>query len=763
MRKFAFFLFLTITLCVAEGRTVTGRVVAETDSCAVPGALCQIMDADTEIASTTTDNDGRFAVTTDRGGKLLVRISMPGMATTDIMTGNGGGDIALGDIFITDAEQLGEIEVTAATLITSRGRSIVYPTRADVAASATSLDLLQKLPLAGLEINPINRSITVSGASPVILINGVPSTAAQVTELSPKDIARVEFSRFTPPRWASDGYRGVINITLKKREDGGQVFAWTRSAVTTAFVDASLSGSYHQGNSQFSLSYAPSWRNYQNVYDYTEERFIAPDFDVTLKSEDRNPFSYFTNNLRLKYDYSPSAATVFSATLGGNIDTDQHRLIGTNEDSRLGSYASNNTSRGNSLTPSLDLYFRRDFNDRNSLEAQVVGTLLSESYDRSNVYTFSDGTSSAFNTDIDSRRHSLISALSYQHRFGESTSLSAGFQNTLSRSRNIYKNTDYEPRLEDNNNYLYAALGQQIGNVYLNLSSGLKHYQIENDLNRRRFLRNISSIEASWTGVKNLSVEAEVRYSPSIPSLTALTDYPQQTTPYLIRNGNPNLKVAERLSSYASATYLFGKVTAAYEAGYSRTWNNIISDIRYLGDGRFLSQSINARHTSRLRQGLFIALQDFHGFGGQVYATVTRYNSVTDTWDYSLTSFEASIAMWYNFGRFSLQYWRKFPGKSVDGYYVYKNENADQLSLNYTVSDNLKLSAAWMYMFEPKGTRYPNWSYSAVNPSYTERNISNNANMVVLSLTYNANFGSIFRTSKRSLNNSDTDSSILKL
>lgn len=35
--------------------------------------------------------------------------------------------------------------------------------------------------------------------------------------------------------------------------------------------------------------------------------------------------------------------------------------------------------------------------------------------------------------------------------------------------------------------------------------------------------------------------------------------------------------------------------------------------------------------------------------------------------------------------------------------------------------------------------------------------------MVVLSVSYSADFGSIFRSSRRSLNNSDNESSLLKL
>ena len=68
-----------------------------------------------------------------------------------------------------------------------------------------------------------------------------------------------------------------------------------------------------------------------------------------------------------------------------------------------------------------------------------------------------------------------------------------------------------------------------------------------------------------------------------------------------------------------------------------------------------------------------------------------------------------------------------------------------------------------MYMFDKKGTRYPQWGYSKVNPYTADRYIKNNGNMVTLSVSYDLSFGTIFRTGNRSLNNSDNGSSLLKL
>ena len=140
-----------------------------------------------------------------------------------------------------------------------------------------------------------------------------------------------------------------------------------------------------------------------------------------------------------------------------------------------------------------------------------------------------------------------------------------------------------------------------------------------------------------------------------------------------------------------------------------------------------------------------------------------HYESAGQTWKHHLTSFDASMSLWWSKGPFTVSYWRKLPGKYLNGHYVGKDENGDALSLEYAPDKHWTIGVDWMYMFDKKGTRYPAWDYSAVNPSYRERYIKNNGNMIVLSATYSADFGSIFRSSRRSLNNSDNGSSLLKL
>lgn len=659
--------------------------------------------------------------------------------------------------------ELGEVTVSVQEERQSKGLTVIVPTGDDVKASATALSLFQKLPLPGLTANPVTRTLAVDGGTPVILINGVKSEISDFNSLLPKDIAQVEYSRVTPARYADSGATGMISITLKKRDDGGQVSLWGRSAVQTAFADGNFRASYHQGKSQLSLLYTPSWRNYQSVYDNTVEAYVGDGFRVDLTEHDRNPFNYFYQQGRVKYDWVPDAATLFSATFRLTSLTSGGRTIAGIADSELGIY--NNFSRRSSrdLTPSLDLYFRRDFGENNTLEVQAVGTFASNKYRRDYSYDFADGGRDSYMMDVDSRRRSLITEISYSHRFGRRTELSGGVQNTLSHSRNTYLTTDYRPVLTENNSYVYARLGQRVGKVYVTLASGAKLFWVENDRNHRRFVRNLSTAQVAWTVSDAWSLQGSMQYAPSIPSLSSLTDYPQQTSPYLVSNGNPGLKVSDRLAYRLSVNFRKDKFSASFSSAFNDTRNSVVSDVMYLGDRLFLSQSVNSRKWQQWTNSLSAKISGVAGFGANVQAGLSRFISAGDGWCHTLTSFDAFISLWWNHGPFTISYARNFPGKYLSGHVVSRNENYDMLSAEWTPDSHWTVGVAWMYMFAHKGTQYPTWNYSPVNPSRLERYIRNNADMVTLSVSYNADFGSIFRTARRSLNNSDDASSILKL
>ncbi|MDE6332965.1 MAG: hypothetical protein K2L80_10265, partial [Muribaculaceae bacterium] len=288
MKVLVVFTFIILSALTSYARTIIGIVYSDSTMTAVADAVCKLYEEDVQISNTTTNENGLFQLRIENKSALILEIDKEGFSGTVIIIDAGGKDIDLGSIALSEASTLDELKVESTNIVHSKGRTIVFPSQADLDASATTLSLFQKLPLAGLLADPVTRTLTVNRGKPVILINGIPASMDDVNALQPKDIEKIEYSYITPARYADKGCSGFLSITLKEREDGGQVYLWGRSAVNTAFVDGFLRASYHQGPSQFTLQYNPSWRNYQHVYDYTSEKLIGDDYQVDIESHDRN-------------------------------------------------------------------------------------------------------------------------------------------------------------------------------------------------------------------------------------------------------------------------------------------------------------------------------------------------------------------------------------------------------------------------------------------------------------------------------------------
>jgi hypothetical protein len=746
-----------------SARDIRGLVLADNDSSAVVGALCELKVNSSVVAKAVTNNDGSFAIDDNSKANANLVVSMTGYSNTEIFIPAGSKNIDLGTIYINNNVTLDELTVTAQQVMQGKeGRTIVIPSNADVKASSTALSLFDKLPLPGLDADRVKRKISVDGGTPVILINGVPSDMTDFNALQAKNIERIEYSRITPARYADKGYNGMVNIILKQRNDGGDVYAWMRGCPTTCFFDANVNATYHQGPSQFSLSYSPSWRNYQSVYDNEALSYIGNDFRVNLDERERNPFNYFDNPIRAKYNYQPNSSTLFSATFNLESYSSANRSIGKTIDSLLGDYDYNNKTTDKTLTPSLDLFLRRDFNNKNSLEVEVVGTLSSDDYDRSFIYTYPDESNDTYKNSVENRRRSLISEVSYIHSFSDKTTLSAGVQNTLSHTTNTYLASDYKPVLTENNNYVYAKLSQNVRKVYFSLSTGMKLFWMKNDLNDRNFVRNLSQFYIRWSINNNWSLQGSFSYRPSIPGISALTDYTQQQTQYTFSNGNPDLHTSNNFSYQIMPEYNYKKFSTSLLITYRDTRDPYMNQTSYLGDGLFLLQSTNYNYQRCLSGSYFAKISNLAGFGARANIYFERYWASGDTWNKTLTSLNGQISLWWSKGPITISYWRKFPGKVLSGYRVSKDENGDGFDIEYKPNSHWTLTGGWWYMFEKKGTKYPSWSYSQVNPYTHERYIKDNGNMIVLSVSYSLDFGTLFRTSRRNLNNSDSGSSLFK-
>ena len=150
-------LILSLAIQSASARVVKGRVFSSADTTVVVGADCRLMSGDRMVNSWRSNADGSFAVASGDKGSLRLEVEKHGFSTTEILIKGGSDDVDLGPVFLEKSVELKEVSVTANQVVYTKGRTIVYPSVSEVKASSTSIELFQKLPLAGLTVNPIFR------------------------------------------------------------------------------------------------------------------------------------------------------------------------------------------------------------------------------------------------------------------------------------------------------------------------------------------------------------------------------------------------------------------------------------------------------------------------------------------------------------------------------------------------------------------------------------------------------------------------------
>ena len=116
---------------------------------------------------------------------------------------------------------------------------------------------------------------------------------------------------------------------------------------------------------------------------------------------------------------------------------------------------------------------------------------------------------------------------------------------------------------------------------------------------------------------------------------------------------------------------------------YRNIKNNVISDLIYMGDHEFLSQSVNAKRSRMFYSNLNLGISDVAGFGARLNISFDYYESAGEGWSHDLKSVNGSMSVWWNKGPFTISYWRKFPGKYLNGHRVGKDENGDSFDIQY--------------------------------------------------------------------------------
>jgi len=760
------FIFLMTFSAVHAAVDIKGRIIDLKTKQPVEFVTMVLLKSDSSyVAGCQTDQAGAFRM----GGQFqkedyLLKASYMGYRTIYVKLSNVSSSVDLGDIELEeDAKALSEVVVTGQRIINKVDRQIILPDSMQMATSVNAFDLLSNMSLARLNIDPINQTIKMGTEGVQLRINGVRATVQEVAALRSKDVLRVEFFEDPGVRFGNEDVGAVVNLIVDRQKNyGGYVSFDGRNAPFVGFGDDYLTFKTNYKASEFGFNYFLNYRSYNDRWTDISESLNFPDNPIVREQRGQYaPMEYQYHNFNLSYNLTVTDKYVFNVVFKNMLYKYDNESLYHNLYSDMGQSFSKNKNRGDEYIPALDIYYRRELKNKQSLTFNVVGTYISSDSKRA----FTEWRNVKPETDIynhiEGSKYSVIGEAIYEKQF-EKLTFSAGAKHTYGVSDNTYEgDTNAKTKMKNADTYAFAQIqGKIAGKLGYTLGAGATRIWFEEGDKDATHYSFRPSVQLSYPFNDNLTLKYSFSVNTRTPWLGEMSNVEQQTDSYQITRGNPNLKPWNTYANKLTLSYSKGMFDISSIFGYTYFDNPIINAFSIEND-KIISFSDNHKG------------QHYLYWNGDISAKLIKDIWTVSCWfNLSRDIFKSNMGevVTYNgsfFGiRSNLMYknWHLVMGvdtrfKDLWGYHINYGEDWNYVEAGYKYKE-AKLSVGMSYPFKDR------WSaggknVSSVKPSESWSNIKENGHMLYLRFSWNMSFGRKHEAGKKTLDNADSDKGIL--
>lgn len=660
---------------------------------------------------------------------------------------------------------LNEVTVEASSWVQKADRNLLYPNAQQIEQSRNGLQLLQKLQIPGVIINPTDNSIALVDKSEVSLrINGRPADNKEIQALLPEQIVRIEYIDNPGVRYGEVG--AVLDFIVKNPTSGGSFMGDITQSVNRGFGEYWLGAKVNSGKSEFSYSgwFSPRW-NLKMLRDNTEH-YELPDgtrYTRTEESLDRSKFEQRNNGHSLSYNYLDSQKQMFNASLKFYYTQNENLFRGILTDHSPSGTTSLmfDDSKNRSLNPSLNLYYQYNLDEDQLLMANVVA-----SYEQPNshriytedelFYTDNSFTTGSSLVDIDnlikSRTYSILGEVDYEKRWKDSR-VTAGIRHTQSWTTNDYVEQGINDHMNQGNSYIFGEYWMRLGS-HFDFSAGIG-YSLYSYVPRDRESHLYSIWRPRFSARYTINEQSSLRFNfvrmGSAISLDMLSPVVQDVDGIQQSTGNPDIKPYATYKYDLQYQYNRGIFYGKLGAFYTHAPGAIMPEKVWVGD-KILTRYNNQKNAEELRFYLdtrITAIPDWltlsagpawhrYWMRGNNYTHVYNNFYCYATFELSHWDFSLEGMLQTNFNRF----W----GETLDG-----GENVHTLKLSYNYKDwNFGVMVLDPFINDYK-VKKENWNrYAGYHQVITTNMIKQ---MVAVSVSWNLNWGRRYETDEQRINN----------
>lgn len=763
----------------AQQLTVKGIVKDQTTKKGLESVTVRLLNPDsTLLEGDVTDRHGKFELKRGYRGDMLIVFSYVGYESNVIRIENMQKSIDVGEILMDEiSENIGDLIVSAERTINKSDRQIIFPSTLQQKMSFSAFELLGKMRLPGLEVNTMQNTISsLNNGSVQLRINGVRSTIQDVLAILSKQVVKVEYIDMPGIRYG-EGVSAVVDFITRRAEEGISGGTTMNNAVSTGYGNDNFYLKYNNKDSEFSLNYDLSYRDFDNKHTDIYQKLQLKDGSVRLLEKEglKSPYESRQRNLVLSYNMTKTSDQVLNMKFSNSWQNDPlQNIVQYIRETNKPDLNVNTSTKEKSYKPVLDIYYQKDFTKGNTLMANLVGTYTSTDYTRNYAEYLTDNTlnGNRYDYTVDGSKYSLIAELVHIKYFNQNTSLSTGINYDQSYLENIYNGTatgSVSTTMDNSNLYVFTQLSGSLKKLGYNMGIGLSRKYFNESSHKYTFYTLRPKLSLSYSIVKGLFLQYTFSINPMLPELAKISDISQWLDEYEVMVGNPELKPYRAYINNLSLRYSLGRFTAMLVGYYQRNPKPIMSDIvkridNPADDGYYFQYGYaNQKRFEHLQGRIYLqyhAIENILDFSG--YAGVNHYNNKGNEYAHSYTGYFGAVSMDASYKKFSLSASVRSGITSFFGITKRRFQSSADIALACRLKENLRIGVGVQNPFMSKGER--NWQemISDVMTKRTTNYTKDLGNMAYLTFSWNFSVGKKHNSAGARLFNQDYDTGVVK-
>lgn len=717
----AIFLIIVLPICLiaqdnGKGK-ISGNVADKDNNSTLAGAVVKLISQkdSTVFKGAETDNKGYFSVELPFG-KYTAEINMVGYNTAvvkGITLTQQQPEIILDTIKLKQGSAVTEeIEVTADKNVIqlTPEKKIFNVEKSIVSSSGSAIDVLRNVPSVSVDNDG---NVSLKGSQNVrVLIDGKPvfSSISSVLEGIPaSSVESIELITNPSAKYEAEGESGIINIVLKKNSDFGYNGSVTLSTGTKDKYNASVN--LNVKNNKVNVYAAYSFQSLHYLFNGESFRLNNVNGETSSLNQSSSAEQRNLSNLgKIGMDYSLTNKQTlsFSTTLSyrkqsryGNATNYIYDNLGMLSSKSFTTNGS--TERGYNFNAALDYNAKFKVpNKQLSIDASFARSTEETPISLNNQYLISNYAPANIQnlqtlTDQNEKRNVYTLQTDYSHPFGKTSKIETGFKSAYKVYDNDFNSQYFDTVshawITDNSLTNLFKYTEFINGLYLTYANKINNFEFQ--LGLRTELTNIKAElldptqnfkrqyidlfpSASVTQKLDKTNELELSYSRRVnrPRPGMLNPFGENTDPYNLRNGNPDLK-PEYIDSYELSYLKYINNSVITSSVYFKQTHGLITRIKTSIDSiTTLTNFVNLSNAYSYGFELIASIQQtpkWLNFTGSFnyYNTVINGDNVQSALSTSghawFTKFLASVNLWYGFDlQMAYNYQSRRP--AIDGY-----------------------------------------------------------------------------------------------